>query len=348
MRINREELLKDLELVKPGLSAREFIEQSSCFVFRNGEVATFNDEVACRKPTNLKIKGAIQASSFLEVLQKIEDPELDVAQSAKGELEFRGKRKRFAMTRDAEVFLPLDRVEEPKGWRELPPAFITGLEMVRDCVSTDESRFLLTCIHVHPDYLEACDGMAALRYPVRLGHKRPLLVRGASVVHILGVGMSEVSLTSSWVHFRNSSGLILSCRRFQESYPSMEKALSCDGHKVVLPRGLKGAGERASIFASDQAGETAVHIVLRSGAMAVNGHGASGRYREYLPVKYKGPELSFYVVPRLLDRICTRYKEAVVSEDRLLARGGEDESWTFVASLSRGQAAESDSEGGES
>jgi len=46
MKINRQEFLDSLEMVKAGLSPREFIEQSSCFAFKEGEVLTFNDESA--------------------------------------------------------------------------------------------------------------------------------------------------------------------------------------------------------------------------------------------------------------------------------------------------------------
>ena len=47
MLIDRAKLLAALELVSPGLSPREILEQSSCVVFRGGRIATFNDEVAC-------------------------------------------------------------------------------------------------------------------------------------------------------------------------------------------------------------------------------------------------------------------------------------------------------------
>ncbi len=157
MNVNREEFLNDLEMVQSGLSPREFIEQSSCFVFDDGRVMTFNDEVACQKKIGVSITGAIQATSLLDILQKLEDPILSITENEKGELEFKGKKKAFGITKDAEIFLPINQVEVPEKWRPLPKEFTEAVGLVQHCVSGDESQFLLTCIHIHPDYIEACD-----------------------------------------------------------------------------------------------------------------------------------------------------------------------------------------------
>ena len=63
MKIQREELIRKLESVQPGLAVRETIEQSSTFVFYHGDVHTLNDEVYCRCPSGLdpKAKAAVPA-----------------------------------------------------------------------------------------------------------------------------------------------------------------------------------------------------------------------------------------------------------------------------------------------
>ena len=55
MKINRMNLLNVLESVHPGLSKRDMVEQSACFVFQGGRVITFNDEIACSLETELSI-----------------------------------------------------------------------------------------------------------------------------------------------------------------------------------------------------------------------------------------------------------------------------------------------------
>lgn len=334
MEINREKLLADLEMVKAGLSPREFIEQSSCFVFQDGHVMTFNDEVACRKKVGLNITGAIQAASLLDILGKLDDPDLMVEENNEGELEFKGKRKMFGLTKDAEVFLPIDRVEVPEKWRPLDKEFTAGVGMVQHCVSRDESRFILTCIHLHPEYVEACDNLQIMRFPLKTGLKEPVLVRGSSLAHITSMGMDHIALTKSWIHFKNQDGLVLSCRRYADDYPSLGKMIAFDGHPIVIPKGLKAASERAGVFASDKAGDPMVNVKIAEGVLRVTGEGLSGWYREKKKVVYDGPPVDFYIAPELLAKISDEYSNAVIAEGRLKVAGGKDgEGWQYVTVL---------------
>jgi len=332
MRVKREDLLNDLNMVKAGLSPREFIEQSSCFVFQDGMVMTFNDEVACRKKVGLTFNGAVQATTLLAILEKMDDPELDVLENDKGELEFRGARKRFGVVRDAEIFLPIDRVEVAEKWKPLAKEFTEGVGLVQHCVSTDESRFLLCCVHLTPDFIEACDNMQAIRCMVNTKLKESVLVRGTSLAHLVSLGMNKMSLSKSWVHFQNEAGLEFSCRRYTEQYPDLTPVLKFKGSPIVIPKGLAEASERASVFASDKTGEVLVTVSLKAGKVRISGDGAAGWYQEVKKVAYDGPPMSFLIAPDLLKHIAERYSDAELSKDKLKVTGG---GWDYVTVLSR-------------
>jgi DNA polymerase III sliding clamp (beta) subunit (PCNA family) len=337
MRIERETFLSDLNTVKAGLSPREFIEQSSCFVFQDEYVMTFNDEVACRKKIGLDITGAIQAASLLAILEKMDDPELMVEENDKGELEFKGKRKSFAVTKDAEIFLPVDKVETPEKWRELPKEFTEAVGLVQHCVSTDESRFLLTCIHLHPDYIEACDNLQVMRCQIKTGLKDSVLVRGTSLAHIVSLGMDKIALTKAWIHFRNQQGLVFSCRRYAEDYPSLDKVIHCKGHPMVIPKGLAQASERAAIFAVDKAGDALVSVTIKEGRIRIVGEGLSGWFKEVKKVNYSGPPMQFFIAPELLKYVSEKYKNAQITEDKLKVVGG---SWEYATVLGKPRSEE--------
>ncbi len=333
MKINREDFLKDLSMVKAGLSPREYVEQSSCICFQDRTMMTFNDEIACRKKIDLDITGAVQASSLLAILEKLNDPELLVREND-GELEFRGKRKGFGITKDVEIFLPINRVEMPEKWRDLPKEFIEAIGLVQHCVSTDESRFLLTCIHLHPDWVESCDNLQLIRVRVKTGLKGSVLVRGASLGHITSLAMDKVAMTKSWIHFKNQEGLIFSCRRYAEDYPSLDKILSFDGHPIVIPKGLADASDRAAVFAMDKAGEPLVTVKISNGVIRIIGEGLTGWYREVKKVNYNGPPMEFLIAPELLKYISEKYSDAELSKDKLKVSGS---SWTYVTVLGRKQ-----------
>ena len=82
MRINREELLKALESVTPGLSPKEIQEQTNCIVFHEGQIITFNDEISCSRESPLgDIEGAVRAIPLLTLLSKLTEEEIQVEHS---------------------------------------------------------------------------------------------------------------------------------------------------------------------------------------------------------------------------------------------------------------------------
>jgi hypothetical protein len=115
MRINREEFLKELESVLPGLATREIIEQSSCFVFQENQVITFNDEVACSHATLLDIEGAVVAMPLISILRKLAEEEIEITTSEnKEKLLIKGKHKKVEIRMEAEILLQTESVEKPK------------------------------------------------------------------------------------------------------------------------------------------------------------------------------------------------------------------------------------------
>lgn len=342
MNIKREEFLNDLLMVKSGLSPREFIEQSSCYVFSNKRVMTFNDEVACQKEVGIDITGAVQSAALLDILQKLEDETLLVRENEKGELEFRGKRKGFGVTKDAEIFLPIDKVEVPEKWRALPKEFTEAVGLVSHCVSTDESKFILTCVHIGPEFVESCDNFQIMRADVSIGLKSSVLVRGVSLKDITALAMEEVALTKSWIHFRNRAGLQYSCRRYNEDYPNLDAKLKSEGHPIVVPKGVAKAAERASVFALDPSGETHVQVTLADGKIRIKGEGVAGWYKEVAKVAYDGPGMEFVISPMLLKQISENYSDAIISDRKLTVKGG---SWVYCTVLGKPKQDKSSDEG---
>jgi len=101
MKIKREVLLKQLEVVSPGLASKEIIEQSSHFVFQDGKVITFDDEISCTGNLSLEVTGAIQGKPLLELLRKLQESEIDITHKD-GELIIKGKGRRAGIRMESE------------------------------------------------------------------------------------------------------------------------------------------------------------------------------------------------------------------------------------------------------
>lgn len=332
IRINRTELLQSLQTVQPGLSPRDIVEQSSCFVFRDGYVMTYNDEVACRTLTPLpeEITGAVQAKPLTDILGKLQEDEVEI-QIGEGEFLVIGKKRRAGIRMEAEITLPIDSAEKPSDeWVEMHEDFIEAVSIVQECAGRDESQFALTCIHIHPKWIEACDNFQMTRFKLRTGIKTKCLIRKESLKHIISLEMKEFNETETWIHFRNASGLILSCRRYLEDFPDLRPIMDFTGQPTQLPKGLGDAADKAEVFSAENADNNQVLIKLKAGKLRIKGVGNSGWYAEDKKLKYDGPELSFQIAPKLLKELSRKHNECEVSADRLKVNGGK---WVFVTCL---------------
>lgn len=332
MRVNRADFLNKLEMVRSGLATKELIEQSGCFVFKSGKVATFNDEVSCRAPTQLpkEFSGAVKAKPLLDLLRKLQEDEIDVTWT-KGELLLGGKGRKAGVTLEKEIVLPIDSVERPENWQELPDDFSEALSIVRECVGTDATT-ITVYLHIHPKFMEGCDNLQLVRYKISMGVESAILVRGDSIKDVANLGASHFAETDSWVHFKNSVGVVYSCRRYLERYPDISKLYEVKGTPTVLPKGLAEAAEMAEIFSSENPDTDHVLIELKPGKLRIKGRGTHGWYSEVrrLP-KYDGIPMKFTIGPKMLKELIKRRTECEVCEDRIRVNGGN---WTYVTCLS--------------
>ena len=329
MRVNRQEFLKSLESVVPGLTSKETIGQSSYFVFQDEKVRTFNDEIACLCDTPLDITGAVSGKSLLAMLRKMPDDEIGIEVDG-GEFIVKGKSRRKASFRmEEEIEMPIEEIEIPEEWSELNEEFSEAIGIVHKCVSNDESNFILTCVHIHPEYVEGMDDFQSIRYPVSLGLKKSILVRQKALKGVVGVDANEFSETESWIHFRNQTGLVLSCRRYVEEYPDLSKLLEASGKPIKLPNRLDEVIGRAEIFSSENIeDDKVVSVELKSGRIKLEGIGSTGHYTEVKQVEYDGPVVKFTISPSMLLEVIKCSGKCLISPGKLMVKSDK---FTFVA-----------------
>jgi hypothetical protein len=308
------------------------VEQSSCFVFQDGKVRTYNEDVACSVPSGLPkdFTGAVQAAPLLAMLARLVEDAITLEPS-KEELVIVGKAKKVGIRMEANVLLASDTVEIPDEWTPTPPTFFDGLSIVQDCAGKDESAFEFTCVHIHPKWLEASDNFQIARYRMKTGVKEPILVKRNSIKHSLDQDFSEVAETATWIHFRGSDGLRHSYRRHLDKFKDLTPFLEVQGQACTIPKSLGTAVENAEVFSKENADSNLVNVELRPGKLRVKGQGSSGWYQEVKKLKYDGPPLEFTIAPKLLVELVKRYTECVISPAHRLKVTGEK--WVYVAVL---------------
>lgn len=332
-KVNRENLLQQLEAVQPGLSPKPMLEQSSSFVFRDGMVHTYNEEMACSYKCDLQIEGAVPASALLAKVRAIPDEDVEIEADGE-ELRISGRRKRGGIRMDTQIVLP--SIKLPKEWSELPSDFIDAVKIVKECAGKDEQKFASTCVHFTKDFIEAFNYIQVIRYTFKKGLpiKSEFLVRSKTISHIVDADMSHMSESKSWAHFRNGSKLYMSCRRYDEEYQSdsVEKILSVKGEKFILPKGLKDAAERCLLSSSENAENDDIFIELSADKLKIKGSGTTSWWSESKTVKYKGDPVSFGVPPKMLAEIAGRYNDCEIAPGKLKIDGGK---YKYVTCLSK-------------
>tara|TARA_R100000808_G_scaffold12736_1_gene31538 strand:+ start:1568 stop:2596 length:1029 start_codon:yes stop_codon:yes gene_type:complete len=337
--VDRETFLQQLESVQAGLSTREVMEQSSCFVFKNGTVQTYNDEIACKQNCTLDLHGAVQAEPLLGILRKLPENSIQVTNTDE-EFIIEGKKRKAGIRMEHEILLPVERIDQPVEWKDLPDDFTEAVQIVCQCAGADESQFRLTCVHITPTHVEASDNFQVSRYTVATPIEESTLVRRDSIKHIIELGMTQFCETESWIHFKNPNSLILSCRRYADEandFPDLSPIIDFNGEPTTLPTSLAEAVEKAEIFSSESTDDNQVLIQLRAGKLRIRGEGNFGWFTETKPLKYKGKDLSFRISPKLLVDLVNRHNECEITEDRLKVDGGN---FVYVTSLSIGETIE--------
>lgn len=330
MKVQRESLLRALELVSPGLAPREVVEQSSCFLFQGGKISSYNDEIGISLPSGLdgEIKGAVGAKKLLEMLRKLKEEEISLSVKD-GKLLVRGKNKISSFLLEAQINPDLNVGEDPEKWISLPEDFLTAIGMVQECAGKEESE-TTRYVHIHPKFVEAMDGFQACRYKLKTGFSSPALVRRESIKHIVQSGVVEVGETDNWIHFRSGEGLVFSCRRFVDDYKDLSPHFQVEGESIVLPKGLSEAAARAEIASSENLDQNFVLVELSPGLLKVRGLGITCQYREDKKVQYKGKPLRFLIKPSLLSQLVQKYNECIISGRAIRVSG---ERWVYVTAL---------------
>ncbi len=333
MKVVREEFLRALKSIEPGLAAKEILEQSKCYIFKDGRVSVYNDEVSCTVPSGLdkSFHGAVHAKPLTDVLEKLKDDEIEIT-LGDGEflLSAKGNRKQLGIRMEKDILLPIDSIEKPTEWKDLHPDFCEAVGTVHLCAGEDEARFDLVCVNIHPKWIETCDGFQLCRWKLKTPISKPVLVRSSSVKHLEHLGMTQFCEGDSWLHFKNPHNLVFSIRRYLEDFPDLTEMLEVEGIPATLPKGLTEASEIANVFSSEQGEVNHVRVVMKPGKIKVRGQGVTGWYQETRKVKYDGPPIEFLISPKILGDLVKKHSTVVITQERLKVEAGN---YTFVSCL---------------
>lgn len=334
MQINKSQLLKALEIVKPGLANKDIIEQCTSFAFIKGRVVTYNDEISISHPVEgLEIEGAIKADKLYALLSKIKREEIEISLN-KNEILVKSGKMEASLTLESEIKLPLQEdIAHVGKWKDLPETFIKSMSFVMTTCSRDMSTPILTCVHVNKEGLvEASDNHRIAQY--KLNAKMPVetfLLPASSTVEMVKLNPIKIAEGKGWIHFKTENDTVISCRIFEDEYVDTRPFMKVKGIKLSLPKSIEGIIDRASVFAKrDHIFDETLIITVNDNRIKVVAKSDSGSFKEESNIAYKGESIEFAITPYLLRGILCETLNCELDNDKLKFEGEE---WVYITCL---------------
>lgn len=307
MKVKRSDFLSALRKVKPGLASSESIEQSTSFVFRDGRVITYNDEIAVSAALDLGgIEGAVGANELVALLTKSKDEEVTVTAEDK-ELRIKGPKLSAGITMEAEINLPILSFEPKEGFYVLPDAFLDGLRVCIFSAASESVSPVLSNIHMKGSFVESCDNFRLTRFDLKEDSEDDCLIPAVAAAHLIQTSVSEYGEEGGWMFFREEkTDLVFACRIYNDEFPALDAFLELDKpSEVKLPKELSEVLDRSGIFAStdEKSAQDLVDVNISDNWIKVRSQNARGWVEEKIRAKTKDADFIFSVNPSILQAI---------------------------------------------
>lgn len=330
MKTSKEKLQKAIDTVSIGLATKEMIEQSTSYIFKNGMVQTYNDEISVQYPVEIEIEGAVKAQEFRQLLAKVKGDEIDI-EVEENQLLLSAGRTKAGLQLQAEITLPVDEVRLGKKWYTLPEDFIQAIKFTMASASKDMSRGVLVCVHVSERMVTASDAYRIAQYEMACAIGCDEFLIPAHVCSkIVGYDIEKINIHEGWASFKTKDGAIISCRTYQERFVNVSQLLQVEGEEFSFPTQLKDMLERVDVFSKrDYILDEHVDVTIGKGCISLRAESPSGWIEEKAGIDTK-VECEFAIIPYLLRDICDKKHIAVLDSTKLLFSA---DNWKYLTVL---------------
>ena len=194
------------------------------------------------------------------------------------------------------------------------------------------SKQVMTCVCLKGNTFVASDMFRIAKFEAKNDLPIETLIPAKTVREIVSFKPEKMAKgLGGWVHFKNSDGVLFSCRIMADKYPEVNHLFAVKGKKVELPKTMPDILERVSVFTSgDTQTDERVGIKFTKNKMIVESSSDVGWIKETEKIDYSGQELDFIVSPYLFRDIVKTNYTMKVSENRVKFKG---KNWEYVAAL---------------
>src|SRR5712671_5322994 len=269
--MNRAELVKTLELIKPALAVTNMIPIYQCFTFAGGFVSAYNDTIAIFGPADTKEAFGLHGQTLLGLLSNSQAETISLSLERDTAILKLGKTVSKLPFQPKENFL----FEEPKDdWEfKLPvtESFIEALKLCLETVSSDTTQAALLGITLENDLMYSCNGDCLTRVKLKNKAKSRVLMPTAFCEAVVKL-WSSLTMTGGFLRFNTEwvyadfgtwvvYGRILEIKDPIDFAQLIKKTIKDKlPPRYPFPEGFSGALSRARVLADPESQKTLVTI----------------------------------------------------------------------------------------
>lgn len=326
MKVNRQELLKALKAIKPGLATKDIVEKATCFIFTGTEIITYNDLISIGIPFKTDFKCSVPAQEFYKILSEMEDKDLRIFVKD-GKLNFKTSRATghaSISTESADDIVQLLIPKNKQKWQPLPKDFIQGVSLCMFSTSKDMTHPHLSCLCIQGDEIISSDDYRISLFTMKNKIKNKMLIPATEIQELIKFKVTHYSINEPWVHFKDKNGVVFCARTIQADFPNYKKFLDVKGtRRFKIPEGTIKAIKLSSIFAEgDFDSNKRILITIGDGELVCKGEKESGGIEVKTKIDFKGKPVSFTINPFFFSQILSHISTVVLSKNTLLFKSG--------------------------
>lgn len=317
MQIDRQELLNVLTKVQPATAKNKSIEQSDYFIFQNKMIQTYNDEISIYHPIDLDINGAIEASTFKDIISKLKTKEVNIETNEKELIISKGKKMKIGLPLKKEITSPFYDVESIENWKDLPTNFLDGIKFGSFCIADQNAGMaVLQCMYIDNDTIKASDGARLITYKLT-SEMTSFLITGTAAKQLVKYPIEKYHITDEWLFFKTNEGVVFGCRVFFEAYPDIASILDMTGSNLTFPNSIIPILNKAEITAEDDENKKGkvVLVEFNEKQITVKSKSSKGWFKEFIDTEMDQGSFSFSINANYLKEILGNLTNCIIDDD---------------------------------
>ncbi len=312
MQVSKEELLKVLIAVKPGIAAKDFIEQATHAIFTGEEIATYNDSISIIYPYKTDFACSVSGEEFYKIVASIKEDTLDLTVED-NQMRIKSKKTKAGLStivgENAKVEKLVVRIKETvsarRFWKSLPADFLNGVYLCMFNASRDMTTGVRCCVAVKDDRIYSVDNIRISRF-IMQGKVNEMLIPARSAMELVKYKVTKYGISDGWIHFKTDDEVMFNCRTMIGDYPSIDHFFREPQNEITIPMEMQEVMKAAAVIAEGDVDiAKIVEVTIDKGEITCRSEDKGKKWMEKTVdlENYKGRKIVFWVNPTFFSQV---------------------------------------------